>query len=169
MELVPAQLEDLDPLLTIYDRARQRMHAQGNFQWADDYPGVQRLRADLAQQTLYLLKIAGKTIGACALIPGPDETYQVIRDGQWLNPAPYWAIHRLVVDPLQQGQGYARALLQAAEQKALAQGIYNCRIDTHAANTGMRRLLAKSGYTYCGIIVALDGIDRLAYQKILPG
>ena len=99
MELVPAQLEDLDPLLTIYDRARQRMHAQGNFQWADDYPGAQRLRADLARQTLYLLKIAGKTIGACALIPGPDESYQVIRDGQWLNPAPYWAIHRLVVDP----------------------------------------------------------------------
>lgn len=50
----------------------------------------------------------------------------------------------------------------------MARGIYNCRIDTHAANTGMRRLLAKSGYTYCGIIVALDGIDRLAYQKFYP-
>ena len=42
----------------------------------------------------------------------------------------------------------------------------NLRIDTHRDNRIMRRLIEKSGFTYCGVIVLADGSERLAYQKI---
>ncbi len=42
----------------------------------------------------------------------------------------------------------------------------NIRIDTHRDNHIMQHCLSKAGFTYCGIILLLDGDERLAYQKI---
>ncbi|MFM9413843.1 GNAT family N-acetyltransferase [Peptococcus simiae] len=167
MPLRLAQTADLPTLLDIYNRARRLMHEAGNFQWDLAYPGRDRLENDIKKDQLYALTDDGKLVGAAALVPGPDPTYEVIREGAWLNNAPYWAIHRMVVDPACQGQGYASRMFQAVDALALDKGIHNCRVDTHAANQSMQHLISKQGYTYCGIITAIDGDDRLAYQKVL--
>ena len=42
----------------------------------------------------------------------------------------------------------------------------NIRIDTHRDNQPMQRLLARLGYTFCGLIDLKNGRgERLAYQK----
>ena len=40
----------------------------------------------------------------------------------------------------------------------------NIRIDTHADNATMQRLIEKNGFTKCGTIYVRDGSPRIAYQ-----
>lgn len=40
----------------------------------------------------------------------------------------------------------------------------NVRVDTHANNTTMQRLIEKSGFKKCGIIHVRDGSPRIAYH-----
>ena len=44
--------------------------------------------------------------------------------------------------------------------------ISNIRIDTHRDNRIMQKLISRSGFSYCGIILLADGAERLAYQRI---
>jgi hypothetical protein len=100
----------------------------------------------------------GVIVGTFAFIPGPDVTYKVIYDGQWLNDKPYYVIHRIASTP--RSHGILDALLDYCE--ALSP---NIRIDTHEDNIIMRKGLEKRGYQYCGIIHLLNGDERLAFQK----
>ena len=43
----------------------------------------------------------------------------------------------------------------------------NIRIDTHRDNRITQHLIAKHGFTYCGVIYLLSGDERLAYQKVV--
>ena len=43
----------------------------------------------------------------------------------------------------------------------------NIRIDTHKDNKIMQGLLARHGFSYCGIIYLKNGSPRLAYQRVL--
>jgi RimJ/RimL family protein N-acetyltransferase len=45
----------------------------------------------------------------------------------------------------------------------------NIRVDTHSSNCVMQALLARLGYTRCGVIRLSDGTPRDAFQKVRPG
>ena len=77
-----------------------------------------------------------------------------IEEGEWLNDEPYVTIHRLASD------GRVHGLFQCAAEhcKLLSP---NVRVDTHANNTTMQRLIEKSGFKKCGIIHVRDGSPRI--------
>ena len=102
----------------------------------------------------------GEVVGTFALLPSPEVTYNVIYNGQWLDDAPYYVIHRIASTP--GSHGILDALLDYCESR-----VDNIRIDTHEANIIMRKGLEKHGYQYCGIIYLLDGNERMAFQKVL--
>lgn len=53
-----------------------------------------------------------------------------------------------------------------AERLCEERGVGNIRIDTHADNKSMQRLLERFGYEYCGEITILSsGAPRNAYMK----
>jgi len=93
-----------------------------------------------------------------------DPTYGVI-DGAWLEAeGAYGVVHRIARAAHAKGAG-AACLAWCFAQCG------NVRIDTHRANAAMLALLARQGYTQCGIIrlglfdeAALD--ERVAFQKI---
>ena len=41
----------------------------------------------------------------------------------------------------------------------------NIRVDTHADNKTMQRLIEKNGFTKCGTIYVKNGTARIAYQR----
>ena len=41
----------------------------------------------------------------------------------------------------------------------------NIRVDTHADNKTMQRLIEKNGFIKCGIIYVKNGTARIAYQR----
>ena len=153
-------MEDLPVILNLRDQAREIMRSYGNtFQWPDGYPREDMFVKDIEQGYSYvMMNDEGTIVGTFALIPGPDITYKVIYDGQWLDDEPYHVIHRIASTP--QSHGILDALLEFSE--AIAP---NIRIDTHEANIIMRKGLERHGYQYCGIIHLLNGDERMAFQK----
>ena len=157
----PATTADLPALAEIYRAARAFMAASGNpTQWGTTDPRPDLLRRDIANGQLYVLCDGDTPRAAFALVPGDDPTYAAI-DGAWLSDAPYATIHRLGSDGRCHGV-FATALAFAAARQP------HLRIDTHADNHIMQKLIARAGFCYCGIIRVADGSPRLAYER-LPG
>ena len=50
---------------------------------------------------------------------------------------------------------------------ARGKGKLSLRIDTHEGNLAMRKMLAKNGFVYCGVIYLAGGDKRVAYERIL--
>lgn len=155
-----ANLDDLPVILNLRDQAREIMRSYGNtFQWPDGYPYDEKFIHDIEQSCSYVMADdKGAIVGTFALIPGPDITYKIIYDGQWLDDEPYHVIHRIASTP--GSHGILDAVLDFSE--SIAQ---NIRIDTHEDNIIMRKGLEKHGYRYCGIIHLLNGDERMAFQK----
>lgn len=153
-------LDELPVILSLRDQAREIMRSYGNMsQWPDGYPLQENFANDIEHGNSYVLTdSSGTIVGTFAFIPGPDITYKVIYDGQWLDDAPYYVIHRIASTP--DSHGVLDAVLDYCE--AISP---NIRIDTHEANIIMRKGLAKRGYQYCGIIHLLNGDARMAFQK----
>ena len=80
-----------------------------------------------------------------------------IEDGNWLNDEPYLTIHGLA------GDGQVHGLFQCVADycKNISQ---NIRVDTHANNRIMQKLMEKNGFIKCGIIYVKDGTPRIAYH-----
>lgn len=152
--------EDLLSILRLRDQAREIMRSYGNLsQWPEGYPAQETFENDIETGCSYLMSDSyGVIVATFAFIPGPDITYKVIYDGQWLNDEPYHVIHRIASTP--DSHGVLDALLDYCESLDP-----NIRIDTHADNSIMINGLKKRGYQYCGIIHLLNGEERLAFQK----
>lgn len=155
-------LADLPTILNLRDQAREIMRSYGNtFQWPDGYPHDDMFQKDIELGGSHvILDKKGEIVGTFALLPSPEVTYNVIYDGQWLNDKPYFVIHRIASTP--GSHGVLDSLLDYSESKA-----DNIRIDTHEANIIMRKGLEKHGYQYCGIILLLNGDERLAFHKVI--
>ena len=153
-------LENLPVILCLRDQAREIMRSYGNVnQWPDGYPAREKFEKDIETGCSYLMSDAsGAIVATFAFIPGPDITYKIIYDGQWLNDQPYHVIHRIASTP--DSHGVLDAVLDFCESLDP-----NIRIDTHADNIIMINGLKKRGYQYCGIIHLLNGDERLAFQK----
>jgi len=150
---------ELNTIMQLIDEGRKKMIAQGNTrQWAFGQPSRQLIETDINNGNSYIITEGGEKIATFALVKGPDPTYSVIYDGQWLNDRPYYVIHRIASSP--KVHGVLRTVLDYAFQ--LTDTI---RIDTHEDNKTMQSLLQKQGFTYCGIIHLANGDPRLAFQK----
>lgn len=160
MEIRHTRTDDLPVLRTIFDNARRFMVRTGNpNQWEVGFPPQAVLEADIQAGCSYVCVEDGRILATFFFSTAGEPTYRVIREGAWLDAAPYGVVHRIAA--AEQGQGAAAYCLDWC----LAQ-CGNIRIDTHRDNKPMQRLLARLGYTYCGLIDLEEGRgERLAFQK----
>lgn len=165
-----ALITDVERLMEIFQSARRIMRESGNLnQWSDTYPDIETLCHDIKEGTCKVLCDDNGNIAATmAFIQGPDHTYSLIDDGQWLNDEPYYVIHRIAASA--SGRNSARVLLDWAFErlKELSDKVgspYSIRIDTHEDNVIMHHILEKYGFRRCGIIYLDNGDPRTAYIK----
>lgn len=160
MNIRLAQIGDLECVQAIYRRAKAYMVEMGNpNQWLDGYPQRAMLEDDIANQHLYVMEEGENIYGTFAFIIGEDATYQLIEDGSWRSNAVYGTIHRIA------SSGARKGLLHICTEYCLKQIDY-LRIDTHHDNKVMQHLILKEGFEPCGIIYAIDGNPRIAYDYI---
>ena len=161
MNVRKSTINDLPRILELRDMARDIMRASGNRdQWPEGYPTEDTFRQDILQGHSYVMEEDNNIVATWAFIPGPDPTYSIIYDGEWINnDLPYYVVHRIASTP--DSHGVMDRLLQFCFTRC-----NNLRIDTHRDNHIMRHILQKHGFTYCGIIHIANGDERLAYQKL---
>ena len=153
-----ATIADFERIMEIYSYAQDYMIRTGNpTQWGHFYPEPALVQSDIRQNVCKVIYDEKGIHGVFALFEGADPTYAHIENGHWLNDEPYVTIHRLA------GDGQVHGLFQCAAGycKNISR---NIRVDTHANNQTMQRLIEKNGFSKCGIIHVEDGSPRIAYQ-----
>nr|SIP63359.1 Histone acetyltransferase HPA2 and related acetyltransferases [uncultured bacterium] len=157
------QPADLSRVMTIYALARQRMREAGNpGQWGETYPPQALIEEDIAAGRCRVAVEDGVIRAVFALCTGREPTYEVIEQGAWPDDLPYVTLHRVATDGVRRGV-FAEI---AAWSRGQAERV---RIDTHERNLPMRRVIERSGFTYCGVIHVEDGTPRRAYQWTAGG
>mgnify|MGYP003292243185 CR=1 FL=1 len=153
-----ATIADLSAILDIYRSARAFMAASGNpTQWGSTYPAPELLEEDIRLGRLYVDTQGDLVCGVFMFTIGDDPTYAYIEEGAWLDNSAYGVIHRVASGgtvPGVLGRCIAFCRVQCP----------HLRIDTHADNHRMQRLLSASGFTRCGTIYVEDGSPRIAYE-----
>ncbi|MDR2891227.1 MAG: GNAT family N-acetyltransferase [Alistipes sp.] len=181
-------------MMEIYDLARAFMRSRGNdVQWVGGYPSRELVAAGIEDGGQYVCvahedRSDGQT-GRRSVCHDPDRrqngyiaatfwfavapepTYAEIfgdegrrTPGAWLDgsadfdDAPYGVVHRLGSDGSVKGIG--EFCLDWCLEKC-----GNIRVDTHAENGVMQSLMARMGYTRCGVIFVGDGTPRDVFQK----
>lgn len=158
MAIRTAELSDIEELLALYAYAREQMRQNGNpTQWGATQPSREILERDIKNRNLYIIQEDGQICGAFAFLLGEEPTYQKIA-GKWLNHYAYGTVHRVAGNGRCKGV-FARCIAFCASIQP------NIRIDTHADNWIMQRLLEKNGFARCGIVHVDDGSARIAYQR----
>lgn len=165
MQIRKAEFHDLDEIMSVYEQARQFMVLTGNpNQWAvRNWPPRALIEQDIAQGKSYVCE-DGDAIAAVFFYEygeDIDPTYRHIEDGAWLAGGPYGVVHRIAA---RGGKGAGRFCIDWAYSRC-----GHLRIDTHADNHVMQRVLKSLGFTYCGIIhIVEDNAPRLAFEKYQP-
>jgi GNAT superfamily N-acetyltransferase len=166
-----ARCEDVEQIMEIIRDAKELLKSRGIKQWlTPGYPGRDLILEDIRKGYLYVAEVDGTLAGMACLLREPDENYEQIFEGRWLNAEPYFSIHRVAVKKEFYGRGIAKALFRHLEDCAREAGIANLRVDTSLENQAMHNLLQSNNYQRCGIIY-LKGVEinplRIAYQKII--
>lgn len=163
--------DDVPQIMDIIAQAQAYLAAQGINQWQNGYPDEAIVRQDIRLGNGYVLKEDGAVIGIATIIFDGEPSYADIHDGAWTTPEPYACIHRIAVSGHARGKGAADALMTAADDVIRVQGVKGVRIDTHRENIVMQRMLARNGYSLCGVIYLADsvekGAERVALEKHL--
>lgn len=165
---------DIPSVKKIFADARETMHERGINQWTDGYPTEADIRADMENGISYVLCGDGAAVLAtCAVLFDGEPTYSVIEDGSWMTEstddaqAGYVAVHRVATDKNSRGKGLASRLISEAAALGRRAGKRSLRIDTHKDNKPMQGMLARNGFSLCGVITLENGEKRNAYEKLL--
>jgi GNAT superfamily N-acetyltransferase len=157
---------DIDAIMACITDAQALLRSHGVDQWQDGYPTAEIILADIARGESFVV-IEDKSVVATAVISFAGEPTYTTIEGEWKNCNPYAVIHRLAVRNSARGNGYAKAIFDYTERLCTERGVSDIRVDTHADNRIMQRLLDGLGYSYCGVITLLSGAKRIALQKRL--
>ena len=155
-----AKTEDLNNITDVYSYARKFMAENGNpTQWGTNYPSEQLIENDINNKKMYVIEEENQIHAVFMFDICEDETYEVIKNGQWLSDEEYGVIHRVASD------GKIKGVLNKAVDFCSAKKAH-LRIDTHKDNKIMQHQIEKNGFKTCGIIELLNGDERIAYEKI---
>lgn len=163
-----ASAEEVTEIGILFEKGKQFLKQQGIKQWQGSHsPSAAVAATDIQNGIGYVLRAQNGEIAAyAAIIPGIDSSYLEI-DGHWLSDGPYCAVHRVVVSDAFKGQGLAKQLLAHCKEVARMLGASSVRIDTHAHNQIMQKVILHSGFVYCGEITLFYGDKRNAYETML--
>ena len=169
MKFLTAKKEDLFAILQIIEQAQSYLAGQNIEQWQNGYPNENVILKDLKNGESYVVKSENSTLLATAMFTTKNEpTYKTIQ-GDWITgtDAIYGVIHRMAVNENFRGTGIAKFIFNQCEELLKQNAIDSMRIDTHENNLGMKTLLKKLGYNYCGIIYLENNDKRLAFEKLI--
>lgn len=139
-----AKISEIPDILTICKACAAHMISNGIYQWNEHYPSAAAFEKDIERDELYVFEANEKVIGTIVISTFIDEEYMPVK---WLTPNSNSVyIHRLSIDPNQQAKGYAKQLMDFAENHAKENGFASVRLDTFSQNKRNQRFYEKRDY-----------------------
>lgn len=132
MQIQLANINDLNSIFEIYKRSKHKLEEEGIYQWTENYPNISIVEQNLKEDELYVLKDGEKIAGAINISEKQEPEYKLINWG--FNDSKVMVIHRLVIDPEHQRKGYARQLMDFAENYAKENNHSSIRLDAYSAH-----------------------------------
>lgn len=143
-----ANLNDLREIKKLTEACATVLQEQNIFQWNEHYPSLEKLQNDIEKQELYVFEEENMIIAIIVLTPNMDEVYRNIN---WLSKtANNLYVHRLATHPAYWGKGYARKMMDFAEEFARNKNFISIRLDTFSKNTRNQKFYEARGYTKLG-------------------
>lgn len=167
MEFRRAVVDDIKGIMNVIKQAQAYFKEQGIDQWQNNYPNVEVISEDIANEHSYVLVKDNNIISTVAVSFDGEKTYEAIYDGEWLTNGEFAVIHRIAVDNNYKGMGVSSEIIKNIEKLCLNRGVHSIKVDTHEENLSMQRLLKKNDFKYCGIIYLESGNERFAFEKVI--
>ena len=144
MIISKASTKDLEQLYTITKNCAKELIKKGVFQWSELYPSKEILLNDINLGQLWKLEVQKNSIGIIVLTEIEDIEYQPVK---WLTiNSKNLYIHRLAISPSFQGKGYAKNLMDFAENYACEKKYNSIRLDTFSKNKQNQKFYEKRNY-----------------------
>jgi ribosomal protein S18 acetylase RimI-like enzyme len=138
---------DADVVARLLALAGSRLAEQGFRNWLPPYP-IERVRADVAEREVWLVRDEGEPVATYTLARTPARPYD---PPPWPEPgAPALYLNRLAVDPVRQGAGIGAWCLDAVAVRAADAGARAVRCDVLRANAALCAFYERHGYVAHG-------------------
>ena len=140
-----AKILEIPEILSLAKACATDMISRGIYQWNEQYPSEYIFSKDIQMGRLFVFTMQEELIGVIALCEDKDPDYNAVK---WLTPdGNNLYVHRLAVHPDKQGMGYARKLMDFAEQFAREQSFTSIRLDTFSQNPRNQKFYEQRGYS----------------------
>jgi GNAT superfamily N-acetyltransferase len=125
------------------------MQNAGVDQWDEVYPTPQIIEQGCVHGNVFLLlDVERRVLGSVTLDQAQSPEYAAV---PWSHTAgPIGVVHRLMIAPERQGQGFAKVLMRAVEEQARRRGYQTIRLDAFLENPAALRLYESLGYHRAG-------------------
>jgi GNAT superfamily N-acetyltransferase len=148
MRIGRAEARHAEPAWDVMVRCKRALEAEEVRQWDDAYPTRDIVEADVARGALYVLEDRdGRCVASVALDATQSPEYAPLA---WTGREPALVVHRLCVDPAEQGKGLAHRLMDFAESHAARSGYASIRLDAYTGNPRSVQLYRRRGYREVG-------------------
>lgn len=149
LNVLTAGQEHVEAAWGIVDACRAALNQRGIVQWDDIYPTRQTVADDAAHGHLFVLVVAATCIATVTLDESAAPEWAAVA---WKFSTPALVVHRLCVDPMRQGRGYGRTLMDFSEAHAAAHGYASIRLDAYSPNHEAIALYRRRGYREAGLV-----------------
>lgn len=167
IRLEPASSGDSSACFAAICEGRAFQGKQGILQWTENYPTEDTVREDIARRRGYRIMCGDALAGYLCIDFESDPLYASIR-GAWNTGEPYVVVHRMAFLNAFRGRGLASAVFRLVEDVARGRGVRFFRVDTDETNARMQHVLARNGFTRCGIVVYPgDQGEKVAFDKTI--
>lgn len=150
MSIEFAVKNDVKTIFALLSRCKENLIEQGIFQWDTEYPNIKYVENDITKGSLAKLNNSDQLIGVISFDDFQEPQYKTIN---WqINCESIAVIHRLAVDPLFQGKGFAKSLMSFAEKSISESNFQAIRLDAYSGNERVLGFYEKLGYQRTGEI-----------------
>lgn len=166
MSIQRASIDAAEKILEIFTACKNTMELTGIFQWNETYPNLHTIINDIQNNELYILSNNGEIMGVICLNTQQEAEWSLVN---WLDKNGHvLIIHRLAVHPLFQGQGFARQLMNFAENFASQSGYTSIRLDAYTGNKSALTLYERRDYQGRGEVVFSGRVlPFICFEKVI--
>ena len=143
-----ASLKDLNEIKKLTEACAEALQQQNIFQWNEHYPSREKLQNDIQRKELFVKEVKDRIIAIMVLTPKMDAVYENIEWSTETGNNLY--VHRLATHPDFWGKGYARKMMDFAEEFAKNNDYTSIRLDTFSKNLRNQKFYENRGYKKLG-------------------